>query len=135
MEVSIWLSDRARAINPVTRNVGVAKLDREIFCEEDRKCLAWNSVEKDYELLESIVESQLWAYEIRNAAIGDGALELTIDLSNAQMIDSTGIGLLISAHNSMRKIGGRLAVVHASGEIIELFRAMRIHQHFGVSGK
>jgi anti-anti-sigma factor len=76
--------------------------------------------------------------ELRTAlrgAIGDGALELTIDLSNAQMIDSTGIGLLISAHNSMRKMGGHLAVVHASGDILELFRAMRIHQHFGVSGE
>lgn len=76
--------------------------------------------------------------ELRTAlrgAIGDGAVELTIDLSNAQMIDSTGIGLLISAHNSIRKIGGHLAVVHASGDILELLRAMRIHQHFGVSGE
>lgn len=76
--------------------------------------------------------------ELRTAlrgAIGDGALEVTIDLSNVQMIDSTGIGLLISAHNSMRKTGGRLAVVHATSDVLELFRAMRIHQHFGVSGQ
>jgi anti-anti-sigma factor len=68
-------------------------------------------------------------------ALGEGARELTIDLSRTQMIDSTGIGLLISAHNSMRKTGGRLAVIHASSEILDLFRAMRIHQHFGVSGE
>jgi len=45
-----------------------------------------------------------------------------------------GIGLLISAHNSLRRRGGRLAVVHASKDVLELFHMMRIHQHFNVSG-
>ena len=39
---------------------------------------------------------------------------MSIDFSDVQMVDSTGLGLLISAHNSMRKVGGRLAVIHAS---------------------
>jgi anti-anti-sigma factor len=67
--------------------------------------------------------------------LGQGARDLVIDLENVQMIDSMGIGLLISAHNSVRKVGGRLSVIHATAEILELFRAMRIHQHFGVSGQ
>jgi anti-anti-sigma regulatory factor len=49
-------------------------------------------------------------------------------------MDSRGIGLLISAHNSLRKVGGTLAVVHASKDILELLHTMRIHQHFSVSG-
>ena len=53
---------------------------------------------------------------------------------NVHMVDSSGIGLLISAHNSLRKVGGRLAVIHASAEILELFQTMRMHQHFSVSG-
>ncbi len=69
------------------------------------------------------------------AALGEGTRELTIDLSKVEMIDSTGIGLLLSAHNSMRNLGGRMAVIHATNDILELFRAMRIHQHFGVSGE
>ncbi len=68
-------------------------------------------------------------------ALGEGVREMTIDLTHVQMIDSTGIGLLIAAHNSMRKLGGRLAVTHVSGDILELFRSMRIHQHFGISGE
>jgi anti-anti-sigma regulatory factor len=48
--------------------------------------------------------------------------------------DSTGIGLLIAAHNSLRKVGGKLPVIHASPDILELFQTMRIHQHFSVSG-
>jgi serine/threonine-protein kinase RsbW len=74
--------------------------------------------------------------ELRSAlreAMANGAREMTIDFANVEMVDSTGLGLLISAHNSISKAGGRLAVIHASKEILELFRSMRIHQHFPVS--
>ena len=47
---------------------------------------------------------------------------------------SDWIGLLISAYNSLRKVGGQLAVIHASTEILDLFHTMRMHQHFSVSG-
>ena len=66
--------------------------------------------------------------------VGEGARELVLDLTDVLMVDSSGIGLLISAHNSLRKVGGRLSVIHASGEILELFQTMRMHQHFSVSG-
>ena len=74
--------------------------------------------------------------ELRSAlreAIADGVREMIVDFSNVRMVDSTGLGLLISAHNSMRKAGGRVAVTHASREIVELFKSMRIHQHLSVS--
>ncbi len=66
--------------------------------------------------------------------IEEGVRELVVDLAGVQMVDSSGIGLLISAHNSLRKLGGRLAIIHASPEILELCQTMRIHQHFSVSG-
>jgi anti-sigma B factor antagonist len=66
--------------------------------------------------------------------IGEGVRELVLDLTDVHMVDSSGIGLLISAYNSLRKVGGRLAVIHASAEILELFHTMRMHQHFSVSG-
>jgi anti-anti-sigma factor len=66
--------------------------------------------------------------------VGSGTLHLTVDLTDVQAVDSAGIGLLISAHNSLKKAGGDLAVIHASKDILELFRTMRIHQHFSVSG-
>lgn len=68
-------------------------------------------------------------------ALGKGARLLVVDLTNTEMVDSVGIGLLISAHNSISKTGGRLEVVNASGEILALFKTMRMHQHFNVSGK
>jgi anti-anti-sigma factor len=66
--------------------------------------------------------------------VEEGVRELVVDLTDVQMVDSSGIGLLISAYNSLRKVGGRLAVIHASAEILELFQTMRMHQHFSVSG-
>jgi anti-anti-sigma factor len=65
--------------------------------------------------------------------VGAGVLHLTVDLARTQMVDSAGIGLLISAHNSLKKAGGALTVTHASKDILDLFRTMRIHQHFSVS--
>jgi anti-anti-sigma factor len=66
--------------------------------------------------------------------VAAGTLHLTLDLAGTQMVDSAGIGLLISAHNSLKKAGGDLSVIHASKDIMDLFRTMRIHQHFAVSG-
>jgi anti-anti-sigma factor len=66
--------------------------------------------------------------------VAEGVRELVVDLADVNMVDSSGIGLLISAYNSLRKLGGSLAVIHASPEVLELFQAMRIHQHFSVSG-
>ena len=66
--------------------------------------------------------------------VAAGVLHLTLDLAATQMVDSAGIGLLISAHNSLKKAGGELTVIHASKDIFDLFRTMRIHQHFSVSG-
>lgn len=67
--------------------------------------------------------------------IADGVRELTVDLSNVAMIDSAGIGLLVAAHNSLSQVGGRLGIVRASPEILDLLRTMRIHQHLSVSGE
>jgi anti-anti-sigma factor len=66
--------------------------------------------------------------------VDEGIRELVVDLTDVQMVDSSGIGLLISAYNSLRKVGGRLAVIHASAEILALFQTMRMHQHFSVTG-
>lgn len=61
-----------------------------------------------------------------------GAKLLTIDLAGVQMVDSMGIGLLIQAHNSLTKTGGSLEVVHASAELLELFRSMRLDKRFTI---
>ncbi len=81
-----------------------------------------------------LVAAKLPALRSRlRAMVNLGVLHLTMDLSETSMVDSAGIGLLIAAHNSLKKAGGELTVVHASKDILELFRTMRINQHFSVS--
>lgn len=84
---------------------------------------------------ESIVAASIPELRLTMKGIVEqGVRDLVIDLTDIKMVDSSGIGLLIAAHNSLRKVGGQIAVIHASGEILELFRTMRMHQHFSVSG-
>ncbi len=59
--------------------------------------------------------------------------DLTIDLTGVEIIDSTGLGLLISAHNTLKKIGKALIVTNASADLRELFKSMRLDKHFTVA--
>jgi anti-anti-sigma factor len=61
-----------------------------------------------------------------------GVKELTIDLSGVQMMDSIGLGVVIAAHHSMSSTGGKLKVSNASEDIFQLFRTMRLDQHFEI---
>jgi anti-anti-sigma factor len=84
---------------------------------------------------DSIVAASIPELRLKMRGILDeGVRELVVDLTGVEMVDSSGIGLLISAHNSLRKAGGKLAVTHASAEILALFRTMRMHQHFSITG-
>lgn len=66
--------------------------------------------------------------------VEEGVKDLTVDLADVRMVDSSGIGLLISAYNSLSKVGGQFALIHVSPELMDLFKTMRMHQHFTVSG-
>ena len=77
------------------------------------------------------------ASELRPALcdlVRSGVRNLVIDLSATTMVDSSGLGLLLSAFNSVRAVGGAFSVVNASPELLDLFRTLRINQHFPVSG-
>ncbi len=84
---------------------------------------------------EDIVAASVPELRVRmREIVAQGVRELVLDLTEVQMVDSSGIGLLMAACNSLRKTGGQLAIIHASEDILDLFRSMRMHQHFSVSG-
>jgi anti-anti-sigma factor len=60
---------------------------------------------------------------------------LVIDLSTASIVDSSGIGLLLAAHNSIQRRGGQMEVIGASEDLVVLFRTMRLDKHFPVAGR
>lgn len=69
------------------------------------------------------------------ALMSDGVRALTFDFGATVFVDSSGIGMLMSAHNCLSKAGGRLEVVEASAEVLSLFRAMRLDKRFLVKGR
>jgi anti-anti-sigma factor len=66
--------------------------------------------------------------------IDEGIKDIVIDLVTVEIVDSMGIGLLISAHNSLTKMGGKMAVINASKDVLSLLKAMRLDQRFSISG-
>jgi anti-anti-sigma factor len=76
--------------------------------------------------------------ELRDAIkhlIAEGTRELVVDLSNVKVVDSSGIGLLVAAHNSLSRLEGKLLVINVSSNLIDLFRAFRLEKHFTISAK
>ncbi len=65
--------------------------------------------------------------------IHTGVSEINIDLINVKLIDSTGIGILIAAYNQLKQKGGTINVINISGDIMKMFKILRLDQHFNVS--
>jgi anti-anti-sigma factor len=66
------------------------------------------------------------------ALIDEGDLQIVIDLTNVEMIDSVGLGVFIATHNTLSKAEGTLTVVNASADVFKLFRTMGLFRHFDV---
>ena len=48
--------------------------------------------------------------------VRSGLREMVVDLADTSMIDSSGLGLLLSAYNSLRRVDGRFAVPQILGD-------------------
>jgi serine/threonine-protein kinase RsbW len=65
----------------------------------------------------------------------NGTRELAFDLASTQMLDSSGIGLLIAAANSLTARGGKLRVTNVCPDIFRLLQHMRLTSRLNVSGR
>ncbi|MCB2181995.1 MAG: STAS domain-containing protein [Desulfobulbaceae bacterium] len=66
--------------------------------------------------------------------INSGEKKLVIDFSETEMIDSSGIGLLISIRNSLTNSGGgEIELSNLSDDLHQLFKVMRLDNHFTIS--
>ena len=65
--------------------------------------------------------------------INSGEKKIVIDLAETEMIDSSGIGLLISIRNSLANNGGgEIELINLSDDLQQLFRVMRLDNHFTI---
>lgn len=60
---------------------------------------------------------------------------ITVDLSYVEIIDSAGIGLLISTQNALTKLHHSLNVVNVSNDIYVMFKTMHLDNHFNITCK
>lgn len=58
--------------------------------------------------------------------------EIIIDLSGVEKIDSVGFGVIIAAHNSMKKMKGKIIVANVDSNLYKAFVTMRLDSHFSV---
>ena len=62
--------------------------------------------------------------------IEKGPKELVIDMNGVKAIDSIGLGVILSAYNSLKKIDGKLTILNVRDDILDLFRVMRLDSLF-----
>ncbi len=66
--------------------------------------------------------------------VEDGVQELTVDMASVEMVDSAGIGVLVTTQNSLKKKDGGLKAVHLNTDLMDLFKTMRLDYHFQIEG-
>lgn len=65
----------------------------------------------------------------------DPPKRLEFNLTSVNMVDSSGIGLLIAVFNSLRETGGTMEVTEASPDIADLLCSMCLNRHFPINGQ
>jgi anti-anti-sigma factor len=65
--------------------------------------------------------------------LNKGARELVFDLAGTRMMDSSGMGLLIAAANSVAPNGGKVRVTNVCPDIFRLLQSMRLTARLNVT--
>jgi anti-sigma B factor antagonist len=65
--------------------------------------------------------------------IGEGVVSMSLDCTQLSHMDSTGIGCLVAAHNTLVKLNGSLSLVNVSMDIYDLLCSMRLDRHIQIS--
>ena len=82
-----------------------------------------------------ILAEELVASEVPNLKIvmkrliGEGVTSIILDCTHLILMDSTGIGCLVAAHNSLTRVNGSLTIIQASADIYDLLCSMRLDRH------
>jgi anti-sigma B factor antagonist len=58
---------------------------------------------------------------------------LTLDCTRLSIMDSTGIGCLVAAYNSLDKIDGKLYMIQVSSDMYDLLCSMRLDRRIKIT--
>ena len=73
--------------------------------------------------------------EALKGAVDGGAMEIVFDFGAVNLLDSSGIGLLIAAGNSLAQKQGKISMVNVSADILKLLQSMRLVGRLNARGK
>jgi anti-anti-sigma factor len=93
------------------------------------------SVAVGYELALSGRLDASSASEMRDAlhaAIDAGAGDLIVDASGVDLVDATGLGVLLGAHRRAARAGRRIVLRDASPRLVRILRLARLQRVFAV---
>ena len=69
---------------------------------------------------------------VLHSAIDTGTGDLFVDLSGVEMIDATGLGVLVGAHRRAVLCGRRVVLRNVSGRVSRILRATRLNRILSV---
>lgn len=67
--------------------------------------------------------------------LSENISSITMDFMSIDMIDSMGIGLLVSTHNTLTSRNSELIITNLSPDLLELFSVMRLDEFFTIKGE
>lgn len=67
--------------------------------------------------------------------LSENISSITMDFQSIDMIDSMGIGLLVSTHNTLASRESELIICNLSPDLLELFTVMRLNEFFTIKGE
>ena len=70
--------------------------------------------------------------EMTARAIDAGSKDLIVDLSHVTFIDSTGLGILVSTLNRIRRMSGTLALIVSDYDVERLLELSGLHGTFTI---
>jgi anti-anti-sigma factor len=93
------------------------------------------SIAAGYELVLSGRLDARTATEVRDAlhtAIDAGLGDLVVDVSGVDLVDATGLGVLLGAHRRAVRAGRRVVLRDASPRLLRILRLARLHRVFAL---
>jgi anti-sigma B factor antagonist len=67
-----------------------------------------------------------------DALVAEKRSKITVDLSHLRLIDSSGVGAIVSLYKRMRALGAKVEVVGLKDQPLAIFRLLRLDRIFAV---
>ncbi|HEY3356119.1 MAG TPA: STAS domain-containing protein [Polyangia bacterium] len=64
--------------------------------------------------------------------VAEKALKVAVDLADLELVDSSGVGAIVSLFKRLRMIGGDVKIAGLRGQPKEIFRILRLEKAFDI---